>query len=382
MPSRSITPASAWRPAKPSAASRERRRGPRARLGRGRERRAGRRVAGAQLHRAEREQRRHVVARAPVVLGRLLVGERGRGLLGGGERVGGGLGARGPRRSGRRARPGSRRPPPQRLADAPVQAHAAARALALVERLAHERVRVGEAVELVGLADQARLGAPPPARRARRSSTQRLEQRQVELAADDRRPRSAPGWRRRRAAARRREIISLTPSGTAIRLSARSSSSGSAAQRLLDEERVALGLLGQPAHELRADVARPTSARVSSAAETRSASICSNDGWRRSPAEQLAEVGGAGGAEHQQPGTERVVEQVASSSVVPVSAQCRSSRISTTGRCAAANVRWRTTPSKSRQRSCSSPGFSSWPRCRSALTNGWYGISDSGSERP
>ena len=99
-----------------------------------------------------------LVVRAAVVLGRLLVGERGGRLLGRGERVADRLGRAalvevvgelGRVRVARGL---------ERLADAAVQAHAAARALALVERLAHERVREGEAVELVGLADQARRG--------------------------------------------------------------------------------------------------------------------------------------------------------------------------------------------------------------------------------
>ena len=88
---------------------------------------AERGVAGAQLHRAEREQRRDVVARAAVVLGRLLVGERGRGLLGGVERVVGGLGRPALEEvvgelGGVRVAVGL-----QRLADAAVQPHAAAR---------------------------------------------------------------------------------------------------------------------------------------------------------------------------------------------------------------------------------------------------------------
>ena len=126
--------------------------------------------------------------RAPVVLGRLLVGQRRGRLLAGGERVADGLvgpaleevvGELGRVRAAARL---------QRLADAPVQAHAPARALALVERLAHERVREDEAVDFVRLAHQAGRG-----RLLEHADDavaglvdQRLEQREVELATDHR----------------------------------------------------------------------------------------------------------------------------------------------------------------------------------------------------
>ena len=161
------TPASAWRPEWPSAASASASRSLAARACSAAAANVARAdgVAGAQLGRAEREPRgerrrpRAGSARPPPRR------PARRRLLGGGERVADGL----------------RRPALvevvgelggvgvaaglQRLADAAVQAHAAARALALVERLAHERVREGEAVELVGLADQAGRAWPPPAPR-------------------------------------------------------------------------------------------------------------------------------------------------------------------------------------------------------------------------
>ena len=230
IPSRSITPASAWRPAKPSAASASASRSPGSRAS----------AAAANVARAAGSPARssaapsassvvRLVVRAPVVLGRLLVGERGGGLLGGGERVADGL--RRPALEevvgelGRVRGAGGL----QRLADAAVQAHAAARALGLVERLAHERVREGEAVELVGLADKPASVASSStammrssARRSASRAASRSNWRPITLG-----DAAAPGWRSSESCCRRREIISLTPSGTAIRLSARSSSSGS-----------------------------------------------------------------------------------------------------------------------------------------------------------
>ena len=138
----------------------------------------------------------------------------------------------------------------ERLADALVQAHAAARALALVERLADERVRVGEAVDLVGLADQA--GLQRLLQRGQHVAVdQRLQQRQVELAADDRRhAQHLVGLLAEPGQAAREHLLHAVghrdPAQRAL-LQLRQRP-----QRLLDEERVALGLVGEPAHELRA----------------------------------------------------------------------------------------------------------------------------------
>ena len=133
-----------------------------------------------------------------------------------------------------------------------VQPHAPARALALVERLAHERVREHEAVGVVGdLAHEPGLvrllerGDDP----LDRLVEQRLEHLQPELAADHRRGgehcRGGVGEARE---ARADELPSRPRArgrgGACRRVS--SERVGEAAQRLLDEERVAVGALLQP----------------------------------------------------------------------------------------------------------------------------------------
>ena len=198
---------------------------------------------------------------------------------------------------------------------------------ALVERLAHERVREDEAVELVGLADQARPRSPPRARRATSSSTQRLEQRRGRTGG--RRPsatlstwlallgelraggaRSSPS----RPRARRSGSARAPPARAAMR-SVSSMKNGlpsvSSVRRL---------------HELRASRRRARrSARVSSGGEA---------GQRRSA---RTTAGGAGGSSSSPARRARAVPTTSSrigaascsrwpsSSAVDVSAQCRSS---------------------------------------------------------
>ncbi len=151
---------------------------------------------------------------------------------------------------------------------------------------------------------------------------------------------------------RRREIISLTPSGTAIRLSARSSSSGRL--RSVSSMKNGLPSVSSVSRRTNCDVtSRPTSPRASSAVRPSSA-IRSNDGCLR-----MRDISSTSSPERG-PSAERAVPSTSSrigaaswsmwpsSRLVEVSAQCRSSRISTTGRSRAAKASIRVTPSKSR----------------------------------
>ena len=218
IPSRSTIPASAWRPAKPERGARPA--PPRPTVAPGQHRRARERVARAagcperasalpsaeqQLAAARRSARAapQRLQRAPVVPGRLLAGEHRRGLLGRRRRR-----SRSPcpsrsrwrrleevvRELGRRRRRSAARAPPApaRSRSAP---HPPRRALALVQRLAHQRVREHEAVDVVlDLADQPGVdrllqGGDEPLDRL---VDQRLEHLQPELAPDHRRDRQRP----------------------------------------------------------------------------------------------------------------------------------------------------------------------------------------------
>ncbi len=189
-----------------------------------------------------------------------------------------------------------------------MQAHAPARALALVERLAHERVGVGEAVELAGLADQARRGRLLERGQDVVVLEQGLEQSQVELAADDaRHAQDLVGVVGELLQPARDHLLDALghrdPAQRAL-LELRQ-----AAQRLLDEERVALGLLGQAPHELRGDVvARDQRARLLRRQPAQIDAL--EERLPAQPAEQLA-LDAARGAEHEQAHRRRVLEQVA-----------------------------------------------------------------------
>ena len=146
--------------------------------------------------------------------------------------------------------------------------------------------------------------------------------------------------------ASRRAIISLTPSGTAIRLSSRSSSCGSV--RSVSSMKNGLPSVSSVSRTTNCDVtsSRATSARVSSALRPES-SMRSNDGWRRS------RVSTSFSNWRAVPTTSRRMGAAScsrwpSSSVVDASAQCRSSSSSTTGRSRAAKASIRVTLSNSR----------------------------------
>jgi hypothetical protein len=134
----------------------------------------------------------------------------------------------------------------QRLRDPVVRAHAAARALALVKRLADEHVREHEAVGGVfDFADQRGLGrllerGDDPVLRL---LDERVEHLELELAADHRGDGDQlVGGLAQPGEPRADQLLdALGDPGGAAR--------GQAAERLLDEERVAVRVLLQPQHE-------------------------------------------------------------------------------------------------------------------------------------
>ena len=237
-------------------------------LGRELERLARGRVAGARLGGAEREQQRaapafvgeaeigHRAERAAIGRDRVLVGQRLRRLLGGLHQVADRLALAVEVPAGeevvRERGGGGSQPRPgllERQRDPVVQPHAAARALALVEHLADERLREHEAVGVV------RDLAHEPGRRRflqrgddplDRLVDQLLEQLEAEVAADHRGDgEHLPGGvgQARQAIADQR----LHPGRH--RDPAQVGGVREAAQRLLDVERIALGPFLQPAHE-------------------------------------------------------------------------------------------------------------------------------------
>ena len=251
------TPASAWRPAMPerglgqrvavvalARAAPRRRRTSRARPGR---RRAARR-------RPARAGSSSAVVRAPVVLRRLLVGERGgRPARPPASAYADRLRSRGPRRSGRRARPGSRRRrprAPRRSGGAGARGGSRSGARRASRARARARRRSGRARRPRG---QARAASPPRARRCA-SSCSSSSVSSTRGRTGGRPPHATLStWlavsRELRQAARDHLLDALGHGDPAQRALLEL---GQAAQRLLDEERVAVGLLGQPAHELRA----------------------------------------------------------------------------------------------------------------------------------
>lgn len=201
--------------------------------------------------------------RAAVVLGGVLVGQRAGGVVAGADGV-----AHGVLRAADLARreelvrelAGACAERLERPRDAQVQPHAARARQTAVDRVAGERVAEREAVDATGDLDH-------EARRDRllerlddvvgRQVEERLDRREVELAADRGADRQCLDRRRGHVAQAAEDDVGdalgnadrLQRGGGRLRPGLQDVGVQQRAQRLLDEERVALGLLAQAAHE-------------------------------------------------------------------------------------------------------------------------------------